>query len=53
MAMFGGVYHPPVVEQRAGQNRQGMQLLWLLTNFGNDRCPLPLSKQTQDEVRRR
>jgi len=44
---------PPSAEQRAGQNGQGTQLLWSLTNFGEDRCLLPLSNQTQDEVGRR
>lgn len=49
---IGGVYHPPAVEQSAGQDRQGAQLLWLLMNFRNSHSPLPLSKQTQGGVRR-
>lgn len=52
MVTFGGVYHPPAVEQSAGQGRQGAQLPWLLMNFRNNHSPLPLSKQTQGEVRR-
>lgn len=49
---FGGVYHPPAAEQSAGQGRQGAQLLWLLMDFRNNHSLLPLSKQTQGEVRR-
>lgn len=49
---FGGVFHPLAVEQGAGQDRQGAQLLRLLMNFRNNHSPLPLSKQTQGEVRR-
>lgn len=51
MVTFGDVCHPPAVEQSAGQDRQGAQLLWLLMNFRNNHSPLPLSKQKQSEVR--
>lgn len=47
MGMFGGVYHPPAVKQRARQNRQGTQLLRLLTKFGNDQSAASVKINTR------
>lgn len=40
MAIFWGVFHPPVVEQRAGQNRQCVQLLWVADKLGEQSLPV-------------
>lgn len=45
--MFGAVYHPAAVKQRARQNRQGTQLLWLLTKFGNDQSAASVKINTR------